>query len=300
MTSIDLDQLKEFEKKFNENADTITKEFVEYLGRVRDWYQKIKEKEEEKYQTHIWLIKETFFFISFILDKKIILKNYFSDDTTKVIHGVVSEIAQIILGIQWSLQNGSIIGAFSLCRTLLERIIIIKILFERKDEIEARINIYKDFEIIEKYKYAEKVKETDMMKEFKVDYLRLQEKYQFKGQTNLHKWYQPIQNCKDKSITRLIKDYLPDYLTQEETYSMFSVVTHGWAMNNNLLHYNNWLLPNFGYEGTNFPRLIAWFCIMTIDEVFSSITKYTDYDYSMINDFLKRTGFNMSKGRKDE
>jgi hypothetical protein len=162
-------------EEINKANKMLGNDFHEYLSTVKEWHKKIIEDviKRDEIERYIWIVYEMGLFYSFVFDKKIVLWSYFSEDNTITLHCLYSEIAQNTFWVYGSLMFWNVLWAICLCRTILERVITLKIIFEdsaNKQQIEERIEKYRNLWWVLKYKFAEEVNDQEMMAEFKADF----------------------------------------------------------------------------------------------------------------------------------
>lgn len=248
----------------------LEKEFNIYLAKIQPWHQILLNNVIKwDIKKHVKFVYQMSFYYSFIFDRKIKLWNYFNNENTITIHRLYSEIAQNILGIYGCLNLWNILWAICLYRTILERTITLKIIFEdpdNKQQIAERIEKYKNLWWVLKYKYAEETNDQKMMKENKSDF----DKYSSQYRNWKHFEYTKGIYWKKKSISALLRYFDMDNLNNH-LYWMLSIVNHWSILSNIFLDEKSGLLP---YTDKDLYKRIAWLVITIMGLSIEDMVKY--------------------------
>lgn len=187
------------------------------------------------------------------------LKNKFniSKESENEVKILLWEMFQISKWIDDLLEKWNIISSIILLRTLFERVILFRIIFEDKTKIEEKIKIYLDFWDIQTYEWLKYDEEENKKKYFKKCEKIFTEKntlYIIKNKKwdyyDLYKWLL----WKKHSFNFLAKEYiktpLEDYWVKDnhEFYSILSLIHHWNPLNLAFLNTENVFLPNHNLE----------------------------------------------------
>ncbi len=285
-----------FEKeiiKMNESNKKIHEEFNIYLNQIKPWITKILEEHKNKFEFFLWFLWEIELFISFTFDKKLIILDYFKEETAITIHRIFWEISGLIWWVKKCLEAWTIIWAFSLLRTILERIIILKVFFEDPDKIDERVkkyNIFWNIEIYKKYKKYKKYWWSDLSQDFISE---IEEAYKkekifrlYPDNNNVHNYFNWIYWKKTK-ISYLLKKF---WLDIGNMYSILSHINHWWPLNINFLNEKNALLPNDDKE--KYINVIKY-TVSLLLKVYEDLCKYTKKEDLIV--FFQIMYINMDK-----
>ncbi len=280
-------------EEINKANKMLGNDFHEYLSTVKEWHKKIIEDviKRDEIERYIWIVYEMGLFYSFVFDKKIVLWSYFSEDNTITLHCLYSEIAQNTFWVYGSLMFWNVLWAICLCRTILERVITLKIIFEdsaNKQQIEERIEKYRNLWWVLKYKFAEEVNDQEMMAEFKADF----DIYSAQYQNWNHFEYTKAIYGEKRSISRLLRDFNMDNWTNH-LYWILSIANHWSVISNNLLDEKNWLLP---CQEKDWYKRVAWLVItITALSVTGLVEHINDKSINSVLTFLQGLVINWNK-----
>ncbi len=280
-------------EEINKANEMLGNDFHEYLSTVKEWHKKIIEDvvKRDEIERYIWIVYEMGLFYSFVFDKKIVLWSYFSEDNTITLHCLYSEIAQNTFWVYGSLMFWNVLWAICLCRTILERVITLKIIFEdsvNKQQIEERIEKYRNLWWVLKYKFAEEVNDQEMMAEFKADFDIYSAQYQ---NWNHFEYTKAIYGGK-RSISRLLRDFNMDNW-KNHLYWILSIANHWSVISNNLLDEKNWLLP---CQEKDWYKRVAWLVItITALSVTGLVEHINDKSINSVLTFLQGLVINWNK-----
>lgn len=286
------EMLKQIEE-INKANERLSNDFNEYLGKVKEWHKKIIEDviKKDEIEKYIGIVYEMALFYSFIFDKKIILNNYFNADNAVVLHRLYAEIAQNILWVYWSLIFWNVLWAICLCRTILERVITLKIIFEdssNKTQIEERIEKYKNIWWVLSYKFAEEVNDQEMMTEYQTHFNTYSWQYQN------WKYFEYTQSIywKKRSISELLRDFGMDNW-ENHLYWILSITNHWSIVSNNLLDVKNGLLP---CPDKDWYKRVAWLVITIMTLSIEDLVKYINNEWiNPVTTFLQWLVINWNK-----
>lgn len=290
---ISIEEMEKQLEQINDANKKLSDDFHEYLSKVKEWHKKIIEDvvKKDEIENYIWIVYEMGLFYSFIFDKKIVLWSYFSEDNTITLHRLYSEIAQNIFWVYGSLMFWNVLWAICLCRTILERIITLKIIFEdpaNKQQIEERIEKYRNLWWVLKYKFAEEVSDQEMMAEFKTDFDTHSAQYQ---NWNHFEYTQAIY-WEKRSISKLLRDFKMDNW-DNHLYWILSIANHWSVISNNLLDEKNGLLP---CQEKDWYKRVAWLVITIMTLSVEDLVKHiNNKSIDPVSTFLQGLAINWNK-----
>lgn len=188
-------------------------------------------------------------------------KNKFnlSDEIEKEVKVLLWEMYQISKWIDDLLENWNIISSIILLRTLFERIILFRIIFEDKSKIEDKIKIYLDYWSIKSYEWLknnEEENKSEYFKKFEEIFKEKSDLYAVKNKDweviyyNLYKWLLWEKSSINFLSEKYIKKPLEDYWIKNnfDFYSIFSDIHHWNPLNLVFLNNVNPFLENNNEE----------------------------------------------------
>ena len=290
---ISVEEMEKQIEEINKANEMFGNDFNEYLSAVKDWHKKIIEDVVKKNEIdrYVWLVYEMWLFYSFVFDKKIKIRDYFDDKNTITLHRLYSEIAQNIFWVYGSLMLWNVLWAICLCRTILERVITLKIIFEdpdNKQQIEERIEKYRNLWWVLKYKFAEEINDQELIAEFKADF----DTYSAQYQNWNHFEYTKAIYWEKRSISRLLRDFSMDNW-ENHLYWILSIANHWSVISNNLLDEKNGLLP---CSEKDWYKRVAWLIITVMTFSIEGLVKYIDEESTdPVSTFLQGLVINWNK-----
>lgn len=163
------------------------------------------------------------------------------------------EMFQLAKWIENLLENGNIISAIILLRTLVERIILFRIIIEDKNKIAEKIEKYIHHWMIESYiwlKDDEKENKNKYFKEYEKSFKEKADFYKDWRKYNLYKWLlwkrESFENLYEKYIKSPSKKY--NFNDDFDLYQILSKILHWNSLNISFLNPENSFLPYHNEE----------------------------------------------------
>lgn len=243
------------------------KEYDDYLLRLEPSYSnklnKILDSEKKKYIEKIYYYS---FYYSFVFEERIKLSDFFDQKEANVLHGIYIEIYQLVLWVYSNLSLWNILWSYILLRSILERVLILKVLFEDQKYFSKRVNEYIIFGNILKYDYWEKNWNKKESQKYFNDSKEHWKKFEERWHYNFYKWVY----WQKYSINALLQRFKLD--KPKEMYSSLFKISHWWILNQNLLNSKNWFLPN---DDSNQYKNVFIFVIILISYSLADFIKHT-------------------------
>lgn len=180
-----------------------------------------------------------------------------SEEIEKEVKKLLWEMYQISKWIDDLLESWNIISSIILLRTLFERVILFRIIFEDKSKIEDRIKIYLDFWDIQAYEWLKNdgvENKSEYFRKFEKTFEEKNILYVIKNKKwdyyDLYKWLLWKKHSFNFLSKKYIKNPLEDYWIKDnyEFYSILSSIHHWNPLNIAFLNSENSFLPNHNLE----------------------------------------------------
>lgn len=229
-------------------------------------------------EEQIWhsnINSEYFSEIESLFSKATIL--WIPDTDLKEVKFFLWELFQLIKWIDTLLDSWNLICGILLLRTLAERVILFRIIFESKENSNKNLQKYIDHWKIIAYLWMNKNPENyksnmDYFNDCKDTYLKKNENYLLWNKHNLYKWLLP--NRKVISFDALYRDYIwvPLYkygINQDiNFYEIFCHIHHGNSLTQSFLNGENPFEEEYNSEITRTTHIFILQFLLLVFEIF--------------------------------
>ena len=218
----------------NRDFEKVIKEIDDYIKKTEQPFKNIKIEKQKRYEKHLYNLEYFYFVTNYISSMR------FEAKKNEVLINLFTKSALDLYGIFYCLKNGLEIQAQEIARCLYETYLTVELL--TKEDIEARLKLFNDFQHVQRGNQLKFHKETDpnadlhsfglsneYIESIEKKYIEVKDNYNPKNPINWA-WFifkDKLKKNQNPTLLDICKylgnDYVKEYII---TYPTLSITTH--------------------------------------------------------------------------